>query len=99
LASHLRRANGICSDLLLIRSWGMTVDIVGRITDTQVIATGRRIRELARLQKSYGVARWRKLKGIASVRLDDGSRARAEVHWYEAACIGKREMKIKRFVQ
>jgi hypothetical protein len=76
----------------------MAVDIVGRIADTQVIATGRAIRELPRLQKSYGIARWRKLKGVASVRLEDGSRVRAEVHWYEAAGIGKREMKIKRFL-
>jgi hypothetical protein len=76
----------------------MAVDIVGRIADTQVIATGRAIRELPRLQKSYGLASWRKLKGVASVRLEDGSRARAEVHWCEAAGIGKREMKIKRFL-
>ena len=76
----------------------MALDIIGRIADTQVIAVGRSIRELRRLQRSYGTGRWRKLKGVATVRLEDGTRARAEVHWYEAAGVGKREMKIKRFL-
>jgi hypothetical protein len=76
----------------------MAVDIIGVIADTQVIAAGRGIRELGRLQKSYGKGRWRKLKGVARVRLEDGSMTRAEVHWYEAAGIGKRETKIKRFL-
>ena len=76
----------------------MAVDIVGTIADTQVIARGRAIRELRRLQQSYGGRQWRKLKGIARVRLEDGSTARAEIHWYEAAGVGKREMKIKQFL-
>jgi hypothetical protein len=76
----------------------MPVDIVGPIADTEVIAVGRGIREVTRLQKSYGKGRWRKLKGIARVRLGDGSLMQAEVHWYEASGIGKREMKIKRFL-
>ena len=71
---------------------------MGPIADTEVMARGRGIHELRRLQKSYGKGRWRKLKGIASVRLEDGSITRAEVHWYEAAGIGRRLMKIKRFL-
>jgi hypothetical protein len=76
----------------------MVVDIVGSIADTQVIARGSAIRELGRLERSYGRGRWRKLKGVARVRLEDGSTSRAEVHWYEAAGVGKREMKVKRFL-
>ena len=76
----------------------MAVDIVGSIADTQVIARGRAIRELGRLERSYGRGRWRKLKGVARVRLEDGSTPLAEVHWYEAAGIGKREMKVKQFL-
>ena len=76
----------------------MAVDIVGSIADTQVIARGRAIRELGRLERSYGRGRWRKLKGVARVRLKDGSTSLAEVHWYEAAGIGKREMKVKQFL-
>jgi len=76
----------------------MPVDIVGGIADTQVIAVGSGIRELPRLQKRYGKGRWRKLKGVANVRLEDGSLAVAEIHWYEATGIGKREMKLKRLL-
>jgi hypothetical protein len=76
----------------------MAVDIIGSITDTEVIATGRRIRELRRLLNQYGTGRWRKLKGVARVRLEDGSLMRAEVHWYEAIGVGKKEMKIKRYL-
>lgn len=76
----------------------MPVDIVGPIADTETIASGRGIREIRRLQKTYGKGRWRKLKGVARVRLEDGSIARAEVHWYEATGIGRKETKIKRFL-
>jgi hypothetical protein len=43
----------------------------------------------------YGRGRWRKRKGVASVWLLDGTMHRAELHWYEAHGIGRREMKIK----
>jgi hypothetical protein len=49
-----------------------------------------------RLRKQYGPGRWRKLKGIATVKLENGNIRKAEVHWYEAHGIGKRKMKIKR---
>jgi hypothetical protein len=71
-------------------------EILGDIHDVEVIATGRSIRELARLRKAYGAAHWRKLKGTALVRLPDGTTSRAEVHWYEAHGVGRREVKIKR---
>ena len=59
---------------------------------------GRTIREVARLRKQYGRGRWRKLKGIALIRLANGRICRAELHWYEAHGIGKREMKRKRYM-
>ena len=72
--------------------------IVGEIREIESIAAGRSVRERARLRKFYGGSRWRKLKGLATVELPDGSSARAEVHWYEAHGIGRREMKIKRLL-
>ena len=76
----------------------MYFEIVGDIENTEVIAIGGRIRDIMRLRKQYGFGRWRKLKGIATVRLRDGSLRKAEVHWYEAHGIGRRKMKIKRFL-
>ena len=73
--------------------------IVGEIRDIESIAAGRSVRERARLRKLHGGTRWRKLKGLATVELPDGSSARAEVHWYEAHGIGRREMKIKRLLR
>lgn len=72
--------------------------ILGKIKQRETIASGRAIRELTRLQKVYGPGRWRKRKGIALVRLADGTILKAEVHWYEAHGIGKKEFKIKRFL-
>lgn len=76
----------------------MYFDLVGEITHIETFATGSGIREIARLRKLYGRGRWRKRKGIAQVRLPDGVVRRAEVHWYEATGIGRREMKIKRII-
>ena len=76
----------------------MDFEIIGRITEIEVIAVGSRIRELARLRRQYGRGRWRKLKGIATVRLIDGTIHTAEVHWYEAHGIGKKEIKRKRYL-
>ena len=64
----------------------------------ETIATGSGIRELSRLRKIYGRGWWRKRKGVARVKLEDGDIVLAEVHWYEATGIGKREFKIKRFL-
>ncbi len=76
----------------------MYFEILGDITDIEVIATQRSIRELAALREQYGQGRWRKLKGIATVRLTNGRLRLAEVHWYEAEGIGRRKIKIKRFL-
>jgi hypothetical protein len=76
-----------------------SIKVIGEITSIEVIASGRGIRELARLRRAYGPGRWRKLKGAAVVRLPDGSRCVAEVHWYECHGIGRREIKIKRILE
>ena len=73
----------------------MRFEILGNISAVETFATGSKIRELARLRRIYGRGRWRKRKGIARVRLRDGSIHLVEVHWYEAAGIGRKEFKIK----
>ena len=73
----------------------MDFQILGEIREVQTIATGKGIRDRIRLRKLYGGSRWRKRKGIARVRLPSGRIRLAEVHWYEAHGIGKREFKLK----
>ena len=68
----------------------------GPIRDAETIASGSGIREIARLRKRYGVGRWR--KRIAEVQLASGIVATAEIHWYEAGNVGKKEFKIKRLL-
>ena len=72
--------------------------ILGPLTAVETIAIGAAIREIARLRRIYGRGRWRKRKGLARVQLSDGSVRRAELHWYEATGMGKREFKIKRYI-
>lgn len=74
----------------------MHFKIVGEITNIETIAVSSSIRILPLLQKRYGKGRWRKLKGIATVQLVDGTTRFAEVHWFEAHGIGKKKMRIKR---
>jgi len=76
----------------------MHFEIIGDVTNIEIIAVGNKIRILPLLRKRYGAGRWRKLKGVASVRLSDGSIRIAELHWFEAHGIGKRKMRIKRFL-
>ena len=76
----------------------MHFEIVGRIEEVQLIAKGTSVRERTLLQEQFGRGRWRKLKGIATVRLPSGLQYRAELHWYEAHGIGRRKLKIKRFL-
>ena len=76
----------------------MDFDIVGDFTDIETIAVGTGIRELKRLRRLYGVGRWRKMKGVAKIRLRNGRMHLAELHWYEAHGIGKKEFKRKRYV-
>lgn len=72
--------------------------VIGEMGGIETIATGRQIRELKRLKERYGLGRWRKRKGIARIRLADGSVLDAELHWYEASNLGKFELKIKRYI-
>ena len=76
----------------------MDIEIIGEIRQAETFAGGSGIRELPRLRKFHGLGNWRKRKGLATVRLSDGSVHEAEVHWYEATGIGKREFKIKRYM-
>jgi hypothetical protein len=76
----------------------MHFDILGELSDIETIAAGSGIRELARLRRLYGRGRWRKRKGVARIRLPDGSTCVAELHWYEASAFGRKEMKIKRLL-
>lgn len=62
----------------------MNFRIVGRLRHAKTIARGRAIRELRRLRKAYGSGAWRKVKGVATIRLSDGASRTAELHWYEA---------------
>jgi hypothetical protein len=76
----------------------MDFEILGEITVLEIIASGREIRDLMRLQRIYGKGRWRKMKGSARVRLRNGDARLAEVHWYEAHGVGKLEFKRKSYL-
>ncbi|MGO9393976.1 MAG: hypothetical protein ACLP7A_05110 [Desulfobaccales bacterium] len=76
----------------------MHFEIIGEIANIETMASGGSIRNIMRIQKQFGRGRWRKLKGFAKVRLQNGHMRRAELHWHEAHGIGKRKMKIKRFL-
>ncbi len=76
----------------------MYFEIVGEIDNIETLAVGGRIRDIMRIQKQYGPGRWRKLKGVAKVRLQSGRICNAEVHWYEAHGIGRKKVKIKRLL-
>jgi hypothetical protein len=76
----------------------MRFEILSEITDVETIAAGTGIRELARLRKAYGPGFWRKRKGIGQVRLPDGNIRLAEIHWYEASAIGRKDFKIKQLL-
>lgn len=61
--------------------------LVSDISDVEVIAIGKSIREHNRLRKMYGPG-----------QISDGTAHLAELHWYEAHGIGKKEIKIKRIL-
>lgn len=93
---HLNVGLLICTTIcLLVACVNMDFEIIGEIARLETIATGRGVRDRARLRKQYGQGRWRKLKGVARVRLVDGTIRLAEIHWYEAHGIGKKEYKLK----
>jgi hypothetical protein len=103
LGCHFERARGWTHYVSVVgRLWAdgktMHFEVVGEITVLEVIAEGRAIRNRARLLKLYGKGRWRKMKGQALIRLRDGRLRLAELHWYEAHGVGKKEMKRKRYL-
>ena len=73
----------------------MDFDLVSELTDVETIAVNLSIRERDALKAQYGGRRWRKLKGVAMVRLVNGHVRKAEIHWYEAHGICRREFKLK----
>jgi hypothetical protein len=73
-------------------------ELIGPLYNVETIAVGSSIRALPWLRKEYGEGRWRKLKAIAKVRARSGRIRTAELHWYEAHGVGKRGMKVKRFL-
>jgi len=73
----------------------MYFEIIDNVENSETVAVVGRIRDIMRLRKQFGPGRWRKLKGIAKVRLQSGKTRHAEVHWYEAHGIGRKKMKIK----
>jgi len=77
----------------------MKFEVVGQIAHIEVIASGSSVRVRRHLRKTYGHGRWRKLKGMATVRLPNGALRKVEVHWYEAHGIGRKEFKIKRYLE
>ncbi len=76
----------------------MDFEILSDITEIETIAEGRGIRDLARLRADYGPGRWKKRKGVATIRLLNGQIRKAELHWYEAHGIGKKDIKRKRYL-
>ncbi len=77
----------------------MNFSIIGEIYDIETMMKGLGIRDLGRLRKTYGHGSWRKMKGIARIRLVSGRIRLAELHWYEAHGIGKKEIKRKRYLE
>ena len=77
----------------------MYFEILGPIRQIETIAVTHSIQDRARLRRLYGRGRWRKRKGIATVRLADGFVCDAELHWYEATGIGRRELRVKRLLK
>lgn len=71
-------------------------ELLGELTNIEIIAVNLSIRERQRLKEQFGGRRWRKLKGTGYVRFPNGKTRLAELHWYEAHGVGRRKMKIKR---
>jgi hypothetical protein len=76
----------------------MYLDIIGEIEEIETIAVGGKIQDIMRIRKQFGPGRWRKVKGMARVRLQSGRICKAEIHWYEAHGVGRKKMKIKRIL-
>lgn len=77
----------------------MELEILGQIRDLETIARGRGVYIRRYLDRIYGKGGWRKMKGNATVRLVDGNIHEAEIHWFEAHGIGRKDFKIKRIIK
>jgi len=93
---HTERLTGSAEHRSGLESRVLDFEILGELSDVEPIAVGSGIRDLPRLRRLYGKGRWRKMKGIARIRLRDGRVRLAELHWYEAHGIGRKEFKRKR---
>lgn len=76
----------------------MIFELIGEIEQIETMAIGDNIHDIMRLQKQYGPGRWRKVKGVAVMRLRSGRICKAELHWYEAHGVGRKKLKIKRIL-
>ena len=76
----------------------MDFEIINEISQVETITSGRGVRIRRYLEQTYGKGRWRKCKGIATIKLPDGMIFEAEIHWYEASGIGRKQFKIKRII-
>ena len=74
-------------------------EILSEIGDVETITAGRSVHIRRHLERIYGKGRWRKMKGIAAVQLADGAICEAEIHWFEAHGIGRKDFKIKRVIR
>jgi hypothetical protein len=74
-------------------------EILGEIRDIETIATGRAVYIRRHLERTYGKGRWRKRKGRATVQLSDGTVREAEIHWFEAHGVGRKDFKVKRVLR
>jgi hypothetical protein len=72
--------------------------LITELESVETIAEGSAIRDLHRLNKAYGRGHWRKRKGTGMIELENGSIRHAELHWYEAHGLGRKELKFKRYV-
>ena len=73
--------------------------ILGEIRDIDTIAAGRGVYIRRYLERTYGNGRWRKMKGVATVQLADGIICEAEIHWFEAHGVGRKDFKIKKVIR
>lgn len=89
---------GLARSEVFGQNQGVKFDVVGAIEQVEPIAAGPSVKVRSFLRKTYGRGRWRKLKGVATVRLPNGSLHRVELHWYQAHGIGKRDFKIKGYL-
>ena len=94
----IRAGTGLAESLVLGQDQRVKFEVVGGIEQVETIAAGPGVKVRSFLRKTYGRGRWRKLKGIATVRLPNGNLRRVELHWYEAHGIGKHDLKIKDYL-